>query len=216
MTTIMKVSIFGLLILTLFSCGQTTPQLKDSQENVQHQPDTCDSPDAHISCSFVNIPTSLSSTMTIAGGNEPGEKLVISGTIYKADGKSPYPNIIVYAYHTDNKGYYSKSGTETGAQKWHGHLHGWCKTDSNGYYKLQTIRPARYPDNSMPAHIHAAIKKDNGQMYWITDFVFKDDHLVNEKYLSTLRNLVGETGIVDIDKDTENTWTGVRDIILTH
>ena len=57
--------------------------------------------------------------MTIAGKNEPGEKLIISGTIYKADGKSPYPNITIYAYHTDSKGYYSKNGTETGVQKWH-------------------------------------------------------------------------------------------------
>jgi protocatechuate 3,4-dioxygenase beta subunit len=152
--------------------------------------------------------------MTIAGENEPGEKLEISGTIYKADGKSPYPDIIIYAFHTDNTGHYSKNGTETGVQKWHGRLYGWCKTDGNGQYKIETIRPARYPDNSMPAHIHAAIKKDNEQIYWITDYVFRDDNLVNEKYLSSLSN-VGGTGVVDINKSAENTWTGKRDIVLT-
>jgi hypothetical protein len=30
----------------------------------------------------------------------------------------------------------------------------------------------------------AAIKTDKGQMLWITDFVFKDDSLVDQKYLS--------------------------------
>jgi protocatechuate 3,4-dioxygenase beta subunit len=210
----MNVSIFGLLILALLSCGQSTSQHSYNQEKVQQQADTCDNPDANISCNFVNMPTSLSSIMTISEENEPGEKLEISGTIYKADGKSPYPNIIIYAFHTDNTGHYSKNGTEAGVQKWHGHLHGWCKTDSNGQYKIQTIRPARYPDNSMPAHIHAAIKKDNGQMYWITDYVFRDDKLVNEKYVSSLSN-VGGTGVVDISKSDENTWTGKRDIILT-
>jgi hypothetical protein len=51
-------------------------------------------------------------------------------------------------------------------------------------------------------------------MYWITDYVFRDDSLVDEKYLSSLSN-VGGTGVVDIKKDSENIWTGVRDIVLT-
>jgi hypothetical protein len=51
-------------------------------------------------------------------------------------------------------------------------------------------------------------------MYWITDYVFRDDNLVNEKYLSSLSN-VGGTGVVDINKSAENIWTGKRDIVLT-
>jgi protocatechuate 3,4-dioxygenase beta subunit len=160
------------------------------------------------------MPATLTSTMNIDIQKETADKLVISGTIFKADGKTPFPNIILYAYHTDSKGYYSKNGNETGVQIWHGRSHGWCKTDKNGYYEIHTIRPARYPDNSMPAHIHAAIKKGNGQMYWITDYVFRDDNLVNEKYLSSLSN-VGGTGVVDINKNDENIWTGKRDIVLT-
>lgn len=65
----------------------------------------------------------------------------------------------------------------------------------------------------MAAHIHAAIQTDNGQMLWITDYVFKDDSLVDKKYLSSLTN-VGRTGIVEINKTPENIWTGKRDIIL--
>lgn len=209
-----NISLLGFLPIFFLSCGNTTPQTPESNENIQVEYDTCDDPDAPISCSFRNLPENLSSTMKISKENEPGEKLVITGTIYKADGKSPYPNIILYAYHTDNKGDYSKSGTETGAQKWQGHLHGWCKTDDNGQYTIQTIKPARYPDNTIPAHIHAAIKKENGQMYWISDFVFKNDNLVDENYLSSV-NGVGGTGVVDIKKNAENTWIGVRDIVLT-
>jgi protocatechuate 3,4-dioxygenase beta subunit len=214
MTTTMNTAIIGLLVLTFTSCRQTDSKRQDGQSFIQQQTDTCDSPDAHISCSFASMPTTLTSTMTIVTMSEPDEKLIISGTIYKADGKTPYPNIILYAYHTDSKGYYSKNGNETGVQKWHGRLYGWCKTDKNGYYEIHTIRPARYPDNSMPAHIHAAIKKENGQMYWITDYVFKDDNLVTEKYLSSLSN-VGGTGVVDIHKIAKNNWTGKRDITLT-
>jgi protocatechuate 3,4-dioxygenase beta subunit len=214
MTTFMNTSILGLLVLAFLSCRQTKSQRQNNLHNTQLPADTCDNPDADISCYFVNTPTALSNVMTIPGQNEHGEKLVITGTIFKEDGKTPYPNIILYAYHTDSEGYYSKKGTETGVQKWHGRLHGWCMTDSNGYYEIRTIRPARYPDNSMPAHIHAAIKTDSGQMLWITDYVFKDDSLADDKYLSSLTN-VGGTGVVDIKKTAENIWTGIRDIVLT-
>lgn len=211
---IVKAMLTILICLALLSCVQTTSLPQVDKMNIQQQADTCDNPDAHISCSFVNIPVNLSRTMSIAPDNEPGEKLEISGTIYKSDGITPYPNVILYAYQTDHTGHYSKKGNETGAQKWHGYLHGWCMTDSNGQYRIKTIRPARYPDNSMPAHIHAAIKKQNGEMYWISDFVFKDDELVNQAYLATIVDLVGGTGIVNIKRDNANRWTGERDIVL--
>jgi protocatechuate 3,4-dioxygenase beta subunit len=151
--------------------------------------------------------------MTIAGLNEPGEKLIITGTIFKADSVTTFPDVILYAYHTDHTGHYSKKGDETGVQKWHGHLHGWCKTGSNGQYEIRSIRPARYPGNAIPAHIHAAFKTPDGQMNYINEFVFKDDSLVNEKYLSSLSD-AGGTGVVDLKKTAQNTWTGKRDLII--
>lgn len=110
-------------------------------------------------------------------------------------------------------GYYSKKGNKTGIQKWHGHLHGWCNTNSKGYYEIHSIRPVRYPDNSMPAHIHTALKTNSREMFYINHLVFKDDDLVNEKYLSSLGN-AGGTGVVDITKNPENVWTGKRDIVI--
>jgi protocatechuate 3,4-dioxygenase, beta subunit len=213
MTTVMNISIFGLLALTFISCGQTSSTRPNNQHTIPAQKDTCDDPDAHIKCCFVNMPAKLTNIMAIAQANEPGEKLVITGTIFKSDGITPHPNVILYAYQTDNTGHYSKKGNETGFQKWHGHLHGWCKTDSNGYYEIHSVRPARYPDNSMPAHIHMAIKTDSGQMFYINDFVFKDDSLVNAKYLSSLDD-VGGSGVVDLNKNSENIWRGKRNIVI--
>jgi len=151
--------------------------------------------------------------MTIAEKNEPGDKLIITGTLFHSDGVTPYPDVILYAYHTDNTGHYTKKGNEKGFQKWHGHLHGWCKSDSKGRYEIHTIRPARYPDNSMPAHIHVAFKTPDGDMNYINDYVFKDDSLVNEKYLSSLSN-IGGTGIVDVKRTAVHIWAGTRDLIL--
>ena len=110
MTTIMNTFILGFLVLTSFSCGQTSSKRHGNQQIVHAQIDTCDDPDANINCCFINMPSNLTSTMTIANLKEAGNKLIISGTIFKSDGKTPYSAIILYAYHTDSKGYYSKNG----------------------------------------------------------------------------------------------------------
>lgn len=203
----------GVCIVTLFSlCGQSTPQSQQERLLRQSQKDTCNNADADIHCSFLNMPANVSNILTIAKANEPGEPLVITGTIYKADGKTPYPNMILYVYHTDHNGTYSKKGNETGIQKWHGYLHGWLKTNKTGYYEIRSIRPVRYPGNTIMAHIHAAVKPDDGPAFYINDFVFKDDPLVNEEYLSKLIN-IGGSGVVDVKKEGK-IWKGKRDIIL--
>ena len=132
--------------ITCFICCNH-PSLKTGvdQKMINTQIDTCNNPDADINCCFVFMPSELTPVMSIAVQNEPGEKLLITGTIFKSDGVTPYPDVILYAYHTDNSGHYSRKGDENGFQKWHGHLHGWCKTGSNGKYEIQTLRPARYP-----------------------------------------------------------------------
>src|SRR4051794_966996 len=56
---------------------------------------------------YEGMPQELSWQTAIASAAEPGERLEISGIIYQVDGKTPAPNVILYVYHTDAKGYYS-------------------------------------------------------------------------------------------------------------
>jgi protocatechuate 3,4-dioxygenase beta subunit len=207
----------GLYALALLvSCNEPSSSQKPPKTAITKHihPDSCDNPDADINCNFLNMPGNLTSVMQIAGKEEPGERLVISGTLFKADSETPYPDVILYAYHTDQAGYYSKTGKETGVQKWHGHLHGWAKTDRNGRYEIRSIRPARYPGNTIPAHIHVAVKTGNKQPYYVSDFVFKDDSLVNSPYISSVRDLPGGTGVVDLKNTGKDSWAGKRDIFL--
>jgi protocatechuate 3,4-dioxygenase beta subunit len=180
--------------------------------------DTCDTPDGNMNCNFVNMPLGVTSTVTIAEASEPGERLVMKGKLLKADGKTPFPGVTMYLYHTDVNGLYTKKGNEKGAQKWHGYLHGWCKSDQNGQYEIRTIRPGPYPTHTMPAHIHPVIKEPEGNMYFLNDFVFADDSLVNEKYLQSLKrwDYAGGTGVVEVYKNREGTWVGEREIILVN
>ncbi|MEO6869617.1 MAG: hypothetical protein ABI168_08235 [Ginsengibacter sp.] len=147
---------------------------------------------------YVGIPTYIKSVDTSAGWTERGQKLLLSGTVFKLDGKTPAPNVIIYYWQTDNNGYYSpKNGMEEKAKR-HGHIRGWVKTDQNGKYSIYTIRPAPYPKNTIPAHIHTSIKEPNiDNEYYIDEFVFDDDILLTSAKRKALENR-GGSGILRV------------------
>jgi len=196
-------------------CGETNSQRQNNANENAANKDSCDGPDTDINCCFVGMPETLSNILNMADKNEPGERMIIKGKVFKEDGTSPHADVIIYAYHTDNSGYYSKKGNEKGIRKWHGHLYGWAKTDQEGRYEIHSIRPGRYPAGGSPAHIHSAIKEpgEKKEPYYINDFVFKDDSLVDDNYVSSLR-LKGGPGVVDVKKNEYDVWIGERDIVL--
>jgi protocatechuate 3,4-dioxygenase beta subunit len=177
-------------------------------------PDTCDD-NENVRCCFVGMPDNLTSELKIAGEDELGERLFIRGRLFKADGKTPYPNVIVYSYHTNSKGIYPKKGDETGIRRWHGQLHGWCRTDSAGWFSIHTIRPASYPNSRAAAHIHHVVQEPNGsEPYYINDTVFEDDKFVDEKYRANEKRWGGSSGITKVQKQSDGTWEGKRFITL--
>lgn len=206
-----------ILLSTFFfyfnSCGNSGSNDTNNNLKISAKSDTCDTPDAPISCFFLNTPAELNHIMVIGDSTETGTRIKIKGQILKKDGNTPYSDLIVYAYHTDSKGYYSKKGEETGIQKWHGHLSGYCKTDKNGKYEIITVRPGRYPDNKFPAHIHCAVKDPDGNLFYLNDFVFSDDSLVNSDYISRL-NYKGDNGITDLRETGNDIYEGTRITIV--
>lgn len=148
---------------------------------------------------------------TLPDFNEPGPKMVISGIIYKADGKTPAPNIVLYVYHTDQTGH-TKKGNETGWGKRHGYIRGWMKTNEKGEYKFYTLKPASYPNSAIPAHIHPAIKEPDKNEYWIDEYLFEGDKFLTmeERKKQEYR---GGKGIIDLEEKSGILY-GKRDIIL--
>ena len=56
---------------------------------------------------------------TLPDFGEPGPKMMISGVIYKADGKTPAKDVVLYIYHTDQEGNYTNKNNETdGPSSW--------------------------------------------------------------------------------------------------
>ena len=148
---------------------------------------------------YVGMPNIISSVDTSPGWNEKGQKLIVTGTVFHLDGKTPAPNVIIYYWHTDNNGYYSpKIGMDEKAKR-HGHIRGWVKTDSNGKYTIKTIRPAPYPNDVLPAHIHLSIKEPDIETEYYTDEInFDDDKLLIPHFKRYPQENRGGSGVVRI------------------
>lgn len=137
----------------------------------------------------------LSATGTLPKFKQNSPQLKIMGKVFKADGKTPAKDVIIYIYHTNRQGIYELKGDETGWAKRHGFIRGWIKTGADGSYTFYTFRPAAYPDRSEPEHIHITIKEPNVNEYYIDDYLFEDAPLLTANIRKKQQNR-GGSGIV--------------------
>jgi protocatechuate 3,4-dioxygenase beta subunit len=140
---------------------------------------------------------------------EPGERLVVSGTVYAADGKTPLAGVSVYVYHTDIKGYYSGETTNNSNPR----LHGTMLTDARGRYEFETIKPGPYPAARVPAHIHYVVNAP-GYKQKIFEIVFEGDAFINDQIRADAQSEDSIFSIRPLEKDKEGMLRCVQDIKL--
>jgi protocatechuate 3,4-dioxygenase beta subunit len=144
---------------------------------------------------------------TLPGFENAGEKLKVSGTIFRPDGRTPAEDVILYIYHTNEAGVYETRGDESGWARRHGFIRGWIKTVADGRYTFYTRMPGSYASN--PAHIHPLILEPDGRYYYISEYLFRGDpNLPNEE--SDGR---GGSGIVALTTEGDMLVAG-RNIVL--
>jgi protocatechuate 3,4-dioxygenase, beta subunit len=179
----------------LLSCNSQTPS-----NNPTEKAGIVGGPFENGEFLYIGMPKNINSIDTSAGWTQKGQKLLVTGTIYKLDGKTPAPNIILYYYHTDVHGVYAnKQGLDSRVVR-HGYIRGWVKSDTNGKYAIYTVRPASYPNTKFEAHIHPAIKEPNiSKEYYIDEFVFDDDKLLTDEIRKRAENR-GGSGILRVVK----------------
>ncbi len=162
---------------------------------------------------YKNLNKPLTWIDTLPDFNEPGPKLEVSGTIYKHDGKTPAKDVILYVYHTDQKGEYSVRGDEKDWGKRHGYIRGWIKTNADGKYKFYTLRPGAYPTGGNPAHIHPIISEADGHVYWIDEYLFDDDPILTDSERKDQPGR-GGSGILKTKRAKNGILMAERNIIL--
>lgn len=203
-------SLISLMALPLLSCS--AQMSSTAQAVVDHSRERLPSTNGFGSmpCSKCIAPPSMTSQITITNEREPGEQLLMSGTIFLPDGKSPAVGVVLYVYHTDTTGYYGNDD-----DPYNPRLRGWMKTGADGKYSFRTIKPAPYPHRTTPAHIHAQIYTDKIAEYAIDEYWFEGDRFINEEQKKLLLTGRGGPGsIVKLTRDKTGLLQGVRNIRL--
>ena len=152
---------------------------------------------------------SVPAKATIVSEKEPGDRMIISGTIYAPDGRTPLEGIDLFVYQTDSTGRYSTEGS--GGDNRNTRIHGLVRSGKDGRYEFHTIKPGSYPASRNPAHIHAFISGPGYPEYWIDEYHFDDDPFVTAE----MRSKAGQgsfSSILTLKREADGVLLGVRDI----
>ncbi len=184
----------SILLLCIASCsGQNKTNIPEKKSNKNT---IVGGPFENGEFMYYGMPETISAVDTSAAWHLDGQKLMIQGRMFREDGKTPAPNVILYYYQTDTAGYYSDQESLDPRAKRHGHIRGWVKSDDQGNYTIYTIRPAPYPNLKEPAHIHISVKEPNIEKeYYLDALVFDDDRLLTTDKRKALTNR-GGSGIL--------------------
>ena len=128
-------------------------------------------PAPYLSSQYV-APHVAPSSIMIAGNDEPGDRLVVTGRTL--EGTQPVAGVSIYVFHTDGDGRYAKDISNVDAEL-NPRLHGALRTDEQGRFRYETIRPGSYDDNA--AHVHHVVTAP-GYKPRLLDLWFQDDPIL--------------------------------------
>jgi len=125
----------------------------------------------------------------LAGPNEPGQRLIITGKVYSSDCRSRLPNTLIEVWQANQAGLYDTDKPGNFTEHGDFHLRGMMLTDQQGNYEFETIMPGRYPvppnlpglekyaGLTRPAHIHFRVA-ESLHVPLTTQLYFKEDPFI--------------------------------------
>lgn len=155
------------------------------------------------------VPDKVSWRTELFSAAETGERMIISGTVFQPDGRTPAPNTLIYFYHTDIHGYYGRNGEPK-----HGRYRGWMLTDAQGRYEFSSIRPASYPGTTIAAHVHMTVTTLDQPEDWIDSILFEGDRFIDPRERASSGKKGGFNPIVKLATGTDGIGRATRDIRL--
>jgi protocatechuate 3,4-dioxygenase beta subunit len=131
-------------------------------------------PPAYLAPKYVARPDAPSN-IVIAGSDERGDRLVVTGRAL--DQGRPVGGVSIYAFHADADGLYTRDGRNSDENA---RLFATLRTDAEGRYRYETIRPRGY--DGLAAHVHHVVTAP-GYQPRLCDLWFGD-----EPYFAPRRN----------------------------
>lgn len=121
-------------------------------------------------------PAAAASSGRLAPPGEPGRVLRVTGTVVGPDG-APISGASLYVFQTDHEGYY---GVKPVSDNRNPRLKLFLRSDAQGGWSFDTIKPGSYPDSRNPAHIHFEVAAP-GRASRVFEIVFEGDPFVTEQ-----------------------------------
>ncbi len=146
--------------------------------------------------------------IVLTSEKEPGEPMIVTGTVYASDGKTPVPGVEVHVYHTDAEGYYRKGNNSPENPR----LKGTMLTNAEGKYEYRTIKPAPYPGGGNPGHVHYVITA-KGRAKQYAELQFEGDRwLPNHGRLTEEQRKDTFAEVRPFVKDEKGVWQVRKDL----
>jgi protocatechuate 3,4-dioxygenase beta subunit len=124
-------------------------------------------------------PQGAPSTGRLAPQGEAGTPLHVSGVVVTPEG-SPVSGASLYIYQTDHEGYY---GVKPASDNRNPRLKLLLRTDQQGRWSFDTIKPGSYPNSRVPPHIHFEVSA-TGRSPKLFEIVFEGDQFVTSEMRS--------------------------------
>ena len=154
-----------------------------------------------------HAPADVSWKTRLSSDSDSGDRISISGTIYKSDGKTVAANTLIYLYHTDVYGVYGRAGEHR-----HGRHRGWMLADAQGRYEFDSILPASYPNSTIAKHIHMTLTTLEHKEESVDSILFDGDRFLTSRDREIHRG--GFDPVLRMVKGNDGVLRGVRDIRL--
>ncbi len=113
------------------------------------------------------------SRIAMVDGGEPGRAIRLEGRLVDMDTGAPIPGALMQLFHTDASGEY-RPGMDAGGGAGNPRLWGFLRSDADGRFTVDTVMPERYPNSSVPRHVHYKVWAE-GRPELVSECFFDSD-----------------------------------------